>query len=57
MSTDALCSGLPNEFAIYVNYARSLKLNDKLDYSYLRIIFHDLYVREEYRYIDTLDNL
>jgi casein kinase I family protein HRR25 len=44
--TEILCRGLPDEFAIYLNYARSLRFDDKPDYDYLRKIFRDLFVRE-----------
>ena len=40
--TEVLCRGFPNEFAIYLNYTRSLRFDDKPDYSYLRKIFRDL---------------
>ena len=39
--TEVLCRGFPNEFAIYLNYTRSLRFDDKPDYSYLRKIFRD----------------
>jgi hypothetical protein len=52
---EALCRGFPIEFAIYLNYARSLKIYDKPDYSHLRKIFHDLFVREGYLYDDVFD--
>jgi casein kinase I family protein HRR25 len=48
--TDELCRGLPNEFAIYLNYARSLHFKDKPDYRYLRAIFRNLFVREGFQY-------
>ncbi|KFY86095.1 hypothetical protein V498_07600 [Pseudogymnoascus sp. VKM F-4517 (FW-2822)] len=41
--TEVLCRGFPNEFAIYLNYTRSLRFDDKPDYSYLRKIFRDLF--------------
>ncbi|CAO3689874.1 unnamed protein product [Rhizopus stolonifer] len=52
MSTtaDALCRGLHQEFAIYLNYVRSLRFDDKPDYSYLRKLFRDLFVREGFQY-------
>ncbi|KAK9766051.1 serine/threonine protein kinase, variant 2 [Basidiobolus ranarum] len=48
--TELLCRTFPNEFAIYLNYTRSLRFDDKPDYSYLRKIFSDLFVREGYQY-------
>jgi len=48
--TETLCHGLlPNEFVVYLNYTRSLRFDDKPDYSYLRKIFRDLFVREGFQ--------
>ncbi|THU97429.1 kinase-like protein [Dendrothele bispora CBS 962.96] len=44
--TDTLCQGLPNEFGIFLEYARALRFDEKPDYSYLRKLFSDLVVRE-----------
>jgi casein kinase I family protein HRR25 len=48
--TEVLCRGYPNETAIYLNYCRSLRFDDKPDYSYLRKLFRDLFVREGFQY-------
>jgi len=40
---EVLCKGFPAEFAIYLNYCRSLKFEEKPDYDYLRSIFQSLY--------------
>ncbi|CAG8544587.1 11854_t:CDS:2, partial [Dentiscutata heterogama] len=48
--TELLCRTFPNEFAIYLNYTRSLRFDDKPDYSYLRKLFRDLFVREGFQY-------
>lgn len=53
--TESLCRGFPNEFAIYLNYTRSLRFDDKPDYSYLRKIFRDLFVREGFQYDYVFD--
>ncbi|KFY24256.1 hypothetical protein V491_02223 [Pseudogymnoascus sp. VKM F-3775] len=53
--TEVLCHGLPNEFAIYLNYTRSLRFDDKPDYVYLRKIFRDLFVREGFLYDYVFD--
>jgi hypothetical protein len=65
MSTpvEVLCNGYPSlyrvqilllmcavEFATYLNYCRSLRFEDKPDYSYLRQIFRNLFHREGYTY-------
>ncbi|KAJ6492575.1 kinase-like domain-containing protein, partial [Mycena vitilis] len=49
-STDLLCRGLPKEFGIFLDYTRALRFDDKPDYSYLRNLFRDLFVRERYQY-------
>ena len=36
--------------AIYLNCCRSLRFDDRPDYSYLRKLFRDLFVREGYQY-------
>lgn len=48
--TELLCRDYPNEFAIYLNYSRSLRFDDKPDYNYLRKLFRDLFIREGYHY-------
>lgn len=53
--TEYLCRGYPNEFAIYLNYCRSLRFDDKPDYSYLRKLFRDLFVREGFQYDYVFD--
>jgi casein kinase I family protein HRR25 len=54
-SADALCRGLHQEFVIYLNYVRSLRFDDKPDYSYLRKLFRDLFVREGFQYDYVFD--
>ncbi|KAJ2910509.1 serine/threonine protein kinase [Coemansia aciculifera] len=49
-STDELCRGFPTEFAVYLNYTRSLRFDDKPDYTYLKRLFRDLFVRSDYKY-------
>jgi len=52
MSTpvELLCKGHPPEFAIFLNYTRSLRFDDRPDYSYLRKIFRDIFLAQGYRY-------
>ncbi|KFZ10692.1 hypothetical protein V501_05078 [Pseudogymnoascus sp. VKM F-4519 (FW-2642)] len=52
--TEIICRGLPNEFAIYLNYTRSLRFDDNPDYVYLRKIFRDL-VCEGFQYDYVFD--
>ena len=44
-STKKLCRGLPQEFATYLNYTRNRRLEEPPDYSYLRKILNDLFIR------------
>jgi hypothetical protein len=41
---------LPSEFWTYLKYARALRFFDKPDYSYLRKMFRDLFIREGYQF-------
>lgn len=50
-----LCRGFPPEFATYLDYTRNLRFDDKPDYSYLRKIFRDLFVREGFQYDYVFD--
>jgi casein kinase I family protein HRR25 len=53
--TDVLCKGFPQEFAMYLNYTRTLRFDDKPDYTYLRKLFRDLFVREMFHYDYVFD--
>ncbi|CAE7210131.1 unnamed protein product [Rhizoctonia solani] len=53
--TDLLYRGFPNEFGIFLNYCRALRFDDKPDYSYLRKLFRDLFVRKGYQYDYVFD--
>lgn len=53
--TDSLCRGFPAEFGIFLNYCRALRFDDKPDYSYLRKLFRDLFVREGFQYDYVFD--
>lgn len=50
-----LCSGLPDEFATYLNYTRSLEFEDEPDYNYLQEIFRDLYVNKGFKDDNVFD--
>jgi len=52
---DLLTKGYPEEFAQYLNYCRGLHFEDKPDYTYLRKLFRDLFVREGYKYDAMFD--
>jgi casein kinase 1 len=45
---DLLCQGFPDEFATYIAYCRGLRFTDKPDYAYLRKLFRDLFVRQNF---------
>jgi len=57
MSTpvETLCKGFAPEFATFLNYSRSLRFDDKPDYSYLRKLLRDLFIREGYKYDAIFD--
>ncbi|PVH35587.1 hypothetical protein PAHAL_7G219200 [Panicum hallii] len=46
---EVLCKSYPTEFTAYFHYCRSLRFEDKPDYSYLRRLFRDLFIREGYQ--------
>lgn len=41
-----LCKSYPSEFISYFHYYRSLRFEDKPDYSYLKRLFRNLFIRE-----------
>lgn len=43
------------EFATYLNFCRSLRFDDKPDYSYLRQLFRNLFHRHGYTYDYVFD--
>ncbi len=45
-AAQVLCKGFPLEFVTYFQYCRSLRFDDKPDYSYMRKLFRDLFARE-----------
>lgn len=47
-TVEALCSGYPNEFAVYLNYCRKLKFDETPDYDFLLKSIRDLYVKSGY---------
>ncbi|XP_020403500.1 putative casein kinase family protein isoform X1 [Zea mays] len=46
---EVLCKSYPSEFTAYFHYCRSLRFEDKPDYSYLKRLFRDLFIREGYQ--------
>lgn len=49
-SVETLCANFPSEFATYINYCKSLRFEDRPDYSYLKRLFKDLFFRENFQY-------
>ncbi|XP_034898101.1 uncharacterized protein [Populus alba] len=47
---EVLCKSYPSEFISYFHYCRSLRFEDKPDYSYLKRLFRDLFLREGYQF-------
>ena len=57
MSTpiEELCRGFPAEFATYLNYCRTLRFDEKPDYSYLRQLLRNLFHRQGFTYDYVFD--
>ena len=45
-SPKELCVGLPREFLMYLEYVRNLRFEDTPDYTQLRQLFRDLFIRK-----------
>ncbi|MQM06555.1 hypothetical protein Taro_039378 [Colocasia esculenta] len=54
-SIEVLCKSYPSEFTSYFQYCRSLRFDDKADYSYLKRLFRDLFIREGYQFDYVFD--
>ncbi|XP_027116593.2 casein kinase 1-like protein 11 [Coffea arabica] len=52
---EVLCKSHPSEFISYFHYCRSLRFDDKPDYSYLKRLFRDLFIREGYQFDYVFD--
>ncbi|KAF5930495.1 hypothetical protein HYC85_031368 [Camellia sinensis] len=52
---EVLCKSYPSEFISYFHYCRSLRFEDKPDYSYLKRLFRDLFIREGYQFDHVFD--
>merc|ERR1712226_99066 len=54
-SIESLCKGMPPVFLSYMNYCRALRFEDKPDYAYLRRLFRDLSMHQEFMNDGTFD--
>lgn len=54
-SERCLSCHFPAEFATYLNFCRSLRFDDKPDYSYLRQLFRNLFHRQGFSYDYVFD--
>jgi len=45
-SPEQLCKGFPSEFRSYFEYCRALRFDDRPDYSYLKRLFSELFLRK-----------
>ncbi|KAF5727006.1 casein kinase I-like [Tripterygium wilfordii] len=52
---EVLCRSYPTEFYSFFHYCRSLRFEDKPDYSYLKRLFRDLFIREGYQFDYVFD--
>ncbi|KAF2314732.1 hypothetical protein GH714_030235 [Hevea brasiliensis] len=52
---EVLCKSYPSEFVSYFHYCRSLRFEDKPDYSYLKRLFRELFIREGYQFDYVFD--
>ncbi|XP_042053667.1 casein kinase 1-like protein 10 isoform X2 [Salvia splendens] len=52
---EGLCKSYPSEFVSYFHYCRALRFEDKPDYSYLKKLFQDLFIREGYQFDYVFD--
>ncbi|XP_047954911.1 casein kinase 1-like protein 11 isoform X2 [Salvia hispanica] len=57
MSTpiEVLCKSYPPEFTSYFHYCQSLRFEDKPDYSYMKRLFRELFIREGYQFDYVFD--
>ena len=52
---EVLCKGIPREFQEFLAYTRSLKFEEKPDYSYLRKLLKERFVKEGYEFDHIYD--
>jgi casein kinase 1 len=47
-SVETLCRGFPAEFSVFLNYCKGLRFEDRPDYTYLKRLFKELLLKENY---------
>jgi casein kinase I family protein HRR25 len=47
---DELYNQMPREFTVYMNHIRALKFKDKPNYTFLRRVFRELFIRRRFKY-------
>lgn len=55
IGVDELCDQAPPEFGTYIEYVLALGFEAKPDYSYLRAMFRNLFVRSGFEYDNVFD--
>ena len=55
VSAEALCEGLPPEFAEYMRYVKSLKQGQRPDYGWLREFFRGVARKQGMKYDNVFD--
>lgn len=45
---EMLCSAFPEKFAVYLLYCRKLKFEQQLDYTFLKQLFINLFIRKQF---------
>jgi casein kinase 1 len=54
-TVETLCRGFPIEFQTYLQYTKSLRFEEKPEYTYLKRLFKDVMMRENFHYDSIFD--
>ncbi|VDM96225.1 unnamed protein product [Thelazia callipaeda] len=49
ITVETLCSGLPDEFTIFLNYCRGLEFDEEPNYEHLKCLFRSLFEKSSYQ--------
>ena len=55
IGVDELCDQVPREFTVYMDHVRALKFEDKPNYTVLRRVFRELFIRRRFEYDNVFD--